>query len=64
VGAEGRKEVKLDFFESIQIPVPDIDVQKAILSHKKKLSDELELVKQQLINAEIDIERMILGEKK
>ncbi len=23
VGAEGRKEVKLDFFESIKIPIPD-----------------------------------------
>jgi len=30
VGAEGRKEVKLDFFESILIPVPPLTVQKMI----------------------------------
>lgn len=31
VGAEGRKEVKLDFFESQLIPLPTIDVQRSIL---------------------------------
>lgn len=31
VGAEGRKEVKLDFFENIKIPVPEIRNQKAII---------------------------------
>lgn len=32
VGAEGRKEVKLDFFESIEIPLPPLPVQKAIVA--------------------------------
>lgn len=31
VGAEGRKEVKLDFFESELIPVPCLETQRAIL---------------------------------
>lgn len=33
VGAEGRKEVKLDFFEAQDIPVPHKDVQQAIVDH-------------------------------
>lgn len=33
VGAEGRKEVKLDFFESIEIPLPPLPVQQAIVRH-------------------------------
>ncbi len=31
VGAEGRKEVKLDFFESLQIPLPEIKIQQRIV---------------------------------
>ena len=33
MGAEGRKEVKLDFFEAQDIPVPHKDVQQAIVDH-------------------------------
>ncbi len=33
VGAEGRKEVKLDFFEEQEIPVPNKDIQQAIVDH-------------------------------
>jgi hypothetical protein len=33
VGAEGRKEVKLDFFERQRIPVPNKAVQQAIVIH-------------------------------
>lgn len=33
VGAEGRKEVKLDFFESIAIPVPPLEIQKTIIEY-------------------------------
>jgi type I restriction enzyme S subunit len=32
VGAEGRKEVKLDFFESIEIPLPPLEVQRAVVA--------------------------------
>lgn len=31
VGAEGRKEVKLDFFEAIEIPLPPLATQQAIV---------------------------------
>ena len=31
VGAEGRKEVKLEFFESIAIPLPSLETQRAIV---------------------------------
>lgn len=30
VGAEGRKEVKLDFFEALRIPCPPLDTQHLI----------------------------------
>lgn len=33
VGAEGRKEVKLDFFEGQEIPIPHKDIQQAIVDH-------------------------------
>lgn len=33
VGAEGRKEVKLDFFEGQEIPIPNKDIQQAIVDH-------------------------------
>jgi hypothetical protein len=33
VGAEGRKEVKLDFFEEQEIPVPKKDIQQAIVNY-------------------------------
>lgn len=33
VGAEGRKEVKLDFFEAQEIPLPPLHIQEAIAEH-------------------------------
>lgn len=33
VGAEGRKEVKLDFFESLEFPIPPLPVQQKIVAH-------------------------------
>lgn len=33
VGAEGRKEVKLDFFESLEVPIPPLSVQQRIVAH-------------------------------
>lgn len=33
VGAEGRKEVKLDFFESQEVPIPPLQIQKRIVDH-------------------------------
>jgi type I restriction enzyme S subunit len=41
VGAEGRKEVKLDFFESQLIPVPPLSVQRLLLEHWQKSQDAI-----------------------
>lgn len=33
VGAEGRKEVKLEFFESLEVPIPSLPIQHKIVAH-------------------------------
>lgn len=33
VGAEGRKEVKLEFFESLQVPIPPLPIQQKIVAY-------------------------------
>jgi type I restriction enzyme, S subunit len=35
VGAEGRKEVKLDFFESLEVPIPSLLIQQKIVEYWK-----------------------------
>ena len=62
VGAEGRKEVKIDFFESIKIPIPDLKVQTGILRHKQHIIDEIEKLKRKLVLAESQVNKMIHGE--
>jgi restriction endonuclease S subunit len=42
VGAEGRKEVKLDFFESVEIPLPSREEQKAIVVQWEQARSEAE----------------------
>jgi hypothetical protein len=37
VGSEGRKEVKIDIFESTLIPLPKTDIQKSIVENWEKL---------------------------
>jgi len=39
VGAEGRKEVKLEFFESIKIPMPSLDEQRRIVAAWQQAQD-------------------------
>jgi type I restriction enzyme S subunit len=41
VGAEGRKEVKLDFFEEEHIPLPPLAEQKAIVARWQRAQDEI-----------------------
>jgi len=48
VGAEGRKEVKLVFFESLQIPLPALSIQQAIVALWQKAQVEVELAKTSL----------------
>ncbi len=45
VGAEGRKEVKLDFFESISIPLPTLEVQRAVVAHWQHAQKEVEFTR-------------------
>lgn len=42
VGAEGRTEVKINFFESIQIPVPPLPTQQAIVAQWQALQSQAE----------------------
>jgi type I restriction enzyme, S subunit len=46
VGAEGRKEVKLDFFESALIPLPPLQTQQAIVHRWRVMQDSVEANKQ------------------
>jgi len=62
VGAEGRKEVKLDFFESIKIPTPDLKIQASVLQHKQHIIDEIEKLKRKLVLAESQVNKMIHGD--
>lgn len=41
VGAEGRKEVKLDFFESIRIPLPPVETQRTIIAEWQKAQEAI-----------------------
>jgi type I restriction enzyme S subunit len=41
VGAEGRKEVKLDFFEALEIPLPPLPVQRAVVRRWQEAQDEI-----------------------
>jgi type I restriction enzyme S subunit len=41
VGAEGRKEVKLDFFENERIPLPSLAEQSAIVGRWRSAQDEI-----------------------
>jgi type I restriction enzyme S subunit len=40
VGAEGRKEVKLEFFESLKIPLPPLHIQQAIVARWQGAQEE------------------------
>ncbi len=40
VGAEGRKEVKLDFFESLEIPIPNLSIQNKIISYWDNVQED------------------------
>ncbi len=61
VGAEGRKEVKLDFFESISIPIPDIATQEAILMERNLIRSQIDRLTQLLIESESHLIEMIHG---
>jgi type I restriction enzyme S subunit len=64
VGAEGRKEVKLDFFESIQIPIPHLKIQDSILEKKQSIILEINRLQDLLRQTEIKVDAMIHGKTK
>ena len=48
VGAEGRKEVKLDFFESLHIPLPPLVVQHTILLRWQSVKNKVKSILSQM----------------
>ena len=61
VGAEGRKEVKLDFFKSIPVPIPSIATQEAILMERYLIQSQIDRLTQLLTKSESDLIEMIHG---
>lgn len=57
VGAEGRKEVKLEFFESERIPLPSITEQQAIVAEWQKAQDEIRAACERVTKLEKRIEK-------
>ena len=62
VGAEGRKEVKLDFFESLEIPLPPLPIQKAIVSQWQDAQKEIKTTAERVSKLEDHISENILKE--
>ena len=60
VGAEGRKEVKLDFFESIEIPLPSPPIQQAIVKKWQNAQDEIKAKKTFIENERKSLELKVL----
>ena len=62
VGAEGRKEVKLDFFESISIPLPPLATQRAILAQWQKARKAITEAKDKAKEIEAEMEGQFFAE--
>lgn len=52
VGTEGRKEVKLDFFESLLVPLPNLEIQRAILGVWERGLEEINVIRTQIEHAD------------
>lgn len=61
MGAEGRKEVKLDFFEAIQIPLPPLATQRAILGEWQKAQQAVAEAEERIHEIEAEIEAGFFG---
>ncbi|MCV4785286.1 restriction endonuclease subunit S, partial [Escherichia coli] len=60
VGAEGRKEVKLEFFESIKIPMPPIDEQRRIVAAWQQAQVNIANAEKRVKKIEQDMESLML----
>ncbi len=56
VGAEGRKEVKLDFFESLEVPLPPVSVQRAVVEKWEKAQREIAEAQQRIERRKVEID--------
>ena len=59
VGAEGRKEVKLSFFEQMAIPLPPLPVQQAIVARWKEAQAEIAALRSEIAEREASVPRII-----
>jgi type I restriction enzyme S subunit len=62
VGAEGRKEVKLDFFEQENVPLPPLAEQKAIVARWRKAQDEIVAARERVAKQETELPQIIYRE--
>lgn len=62
VGAEGRKEVKLDFLEGQKIPLPALPVQQAIVSRWQQAQEEIAAARESVKRMESEIPLLVYGE--
>jgi type I restriction enzyme S subunit len=60
VGAEGRKEVKLDFFEAQEIPLPPLPVQRAIVRHWQEAQDTIAETREAIRRRQENLEAVLL----
>ncbi len=56
VGAEGRKEVKLDYFESLEIPIPTLSIQRTVVAQWEYAQAEIEAAKERIEKQKKDID--------
>ena len=62
VGAEGRKEVKLDFFEKEHIPLPSLAEQNAIVARWRKAQDDITSAKARVEAITVELEYGLLNQ--
>lgn len=55
VGTEGRKEVKLEFFESLEVPIPPLPVQQKIVTYWEVAQQQRALANQALTDLVAEI---------
>ncbi len=62
VGAEGRKEVKLDFFEAARIPLPPLATQQAILAEWLKARQAIASAEERIKKIEVETDRQFFAD--
>lgn len=60
VGAEGRKEVKLDFFESQEVPIPPLPIQQKIVAHWEAAQASVTTAKARVADIDKEIQARFL----